>query len=67
HMFRLFAMAVDMNFVRIGQAKDTGKDPGEIDPTTGGGLPPALRALLKKITGHGPSGPTSDPGNLDSI
>jgi hypothetical protein len=45
-MFNYLA-AIDLNFTRLKQAVETGKDPGEVDPMST--LPPELRELMERL------------------
>jgi hypothetical protein len=59
-MVQVFFSGIDMNFMRIGQTIESGKDPGDFDPADipkrlqehGSSLPPALKALIDKLMGR---------------
>lgn len=59
-MVQVFFSGIDMNYMRIGQAIETGRDPGDLDPADipreiekrGSSLPQALQELIKKLMGR---------------
>ncbi len=48
-LFRSLIPAVDLNYKRLTQTIETGRDPGEVLASPGGGLPSALEEALRKL------------------